>query len=148
MGRSQVSSQRAGRTRAASRDGHGPSAAGKAANAGPAGGKLLLTVDEAAQQLGIGRTLMYSLISAGEVQAVTVGRLRRVPSESLTEYVDRLRADEAKGALAAIVSLVEQGLADGALDAAFIASLEAARARLRLALARQGDTSRVEDSAA
>jgi excisionase family DNA binding protein len=105
-------------------------------------------VDEAAQRLGIGRTLMYSLISAGEVQAVTVGRLRRVPSEALTEYVDRLRADEAKGALAAMVSLVEQGLADGALDAAFIASLEAALARLRLALAGQGDAGRVEDSAA
>jgi len=146
MGRSRVPTQRAGGARAASRDGQGAAAAAQAA--GPAGGKLLLTVDEAAQRLGIGRTLMYSLISAGEVQAVTVGRLRRVPSESLTEYVDRLRADEAKGALAAMVSLVEQGLADGALDAAFIASLEAALARLRLALAGQGDTCRVENSAA
>lgn len=145
MARTRASSQRAGRTRAVSRDGQRPSAA---ATAGPADGKLLLTVDEAAQRLGIGRTLMYGLISAGEVQAVTVGRLRRVPSESLTEYVDRLRADEAKGALAAMVSLVEQGLADGALDAAFIASLEAALARLRLALAGQGGTGRVEDSAA
>ena len=118
------------------------------AHAGPAEGKLLLTVDEAAHQLGIGRTLMYNLISTGEVQAVTVGRLRRVPSESLTEYVDRLRADQAKGALAAIVSLVEQGIARGGLDAAFLASLEAALARVRMALARQGGSGRAEGSAA
>jgi excisionase family DNA binding protein len=148
MARTRASSQRAGRTRAVGRDGQGPSAAATAGHAGSADGKLLLTVDEAAQRLGIGRTLMYSLISAGEVQAVPVGRLRRVPSECLTEYVDRLRKDQAKGALAAMVSLVEQGLADGALDAAFIANLEAALARLRLALAGQGDTGRLEDSAA
>src|SRR6266702_4924426 len=148
MGRSRASSLRAGRAYTASQDGQGPSAADNAtrqpAYAGPADGKLLLTVDEAAYRLGIGRTLLYNLISTGEVQAVPVGRLRRVPSESLTEYVDRLRADQAKGALAAIVSLVEQGIADGSLDAAFIASLEADLARLRLALTRQGGSGRAE----
>jgi excisionase family DNA binding protein len=53
---------------------------------------LLLTVEEAARVLGIGRTLMYSLIASGEVESVPIGRLRRVPSECLAEYVARLRA--------------------------------------------------------
>jgi len=53
---------------------------------------LLLTVEEAARRLKIGRTQMYSLITSGEVQSVTIGRLRRVPAESLTAYVSRLMA--------------------------------------------------------
>lgn len=53
---------------------------------------LLLTVEEAARRLKIGRTQMYSLITSGEVQSVTIGRLRRVPVESLTAYVSRLMA--------------------------------------------------------
>ena len=53
---------------------------------------LLLTVEEAARRLRIGRTQMYSLITSGQVQSVTIGRLRRVPVESLTAYVSRLMA--------------------------------------------------------
>jgi excisionase family DNA binding protein len=55
--------------------------------------RLLLRIEEAAEQLGIGRSLMYRLVLAGEVQSVPVGRLRRIPSEALTEYVERLRAE-------------------------------------------------------
>jgi excisionase family DNA binding protein len=54
---------------------------------------LLLTVEEAAQRLRIGRTSMYRLVSTGAIETVTVGRLRRVPAECLAEYVARLRAD-------------------------------------------------------
>jgi len=53
---------------------------------------LLLTVEDAAQRLSIGRTTMYSLISAGAIQSVTIGRLRRIPSECLDEYISSLRA--------------------------------------------------------
>jgi excisionase family DNA binding protein len=52
---------------------------------------LLLTVEEAAQRLSIGRTTMYSLVSTGAIESVTIGRLRRVPSESLEKYVSSLR---------------------------------------------------------
>ncbi|MFC9971831.1 helix-turn-helix domain-containing protein [Spirillospora sp. NPDC127200] len=48
---------------------------------------LLLTVEEAARRLKIGRTQMYRLIASGEVQSVTIGRLRRVPAECLSAYV-------------------------------------------------------------
>ncbi|MBV9094883.1 MAG: helix-turn-helix domain-containing protein [Streptosporangiaceae bacterium] len=52
---------------------------------------LMLTVKEAARRLGLGRTLVYQLISSGELESVTVGRLRRVPAECLAEYVKALR---------------------------------------------------------
>lgn len=55
------------------------------------GPRLLLRVEEAAERLGIGRTLMYELVSRGEVESVPVGRLRRIPAECLAEYVARLR---------------------------------------------------------
>ncbi|MGQ0846131.1 MAG: excisionase family DNA-binding protein [Sporichthyaceae bacterium] len=53
--------------------------------------RLVLTVEEAADDLGIGRTLMYALIRDGAVESVRIGRLRRVPAEALSEYVARLR---------------------------------------------------------
>lgn len=52
---------------------------------------LLLRVEEAALRLGIGRTSLYQLISAGEVESIQIGGLRRVPVPCLQEYVDRLR---------------------------------------------------------
>jgi excisionase family DNA binding protein len=54
--------------------------------------RLLLTVEEAADRIGIGRTTAYGLIRTGAIETVQIGRLRRVPSEALTEYVARLRA--------------------------------------------------------
>jgi len=59
---------------------------------------LLLTVEEAAKRLLLGRTLVYRLISSGELESVTVGRLRRIPAECLAEYVAALRAARGSGA--------------------------------------------------
>lgn len=53
--------------------------------------RLLLTVEEAADQLGIGRTLMYALVKDGEVESVQIGRLRRIPADALPRYLERLR---------------------------------------------------------
>jgi excisionase family DNA binding protein len=61
-----------------------------------ADGKLLLTVEEAAQRLGIGRTVMYRLVSSGKVESVTLGRLRRVPCECLDEFVSALRRTQVR----------------------------------------------------
>jgi excisionase family DNA binding protein len=52
--------------------------------------KLLLTVEEAADQLGIGRTLAYALVKDGEIESVRIGRLRRIPAAELGRYLDRL----------------------------------------------------------
>jgi excisionase family DNA binding protein len=53
--------------------------------------RLLLTVEEAAEQLGIGRTLMYALLKDGEVESVHIGRLRRIPADALPRYLEHLR---------------------------------------------------------
>lgn len=52
---------------------------------------VLLTVEEAARRLRIGRTTCYGLIRSGELESVPVGRLRRVPADALAAYVARLR---------------------------------------------------------
>jgi excisionase family DNA binding protein len=53
--------------------------------------KLLLTVVEAAHRLGIGRTLMYELLSSGQIESVHVGRLHKVPVDALVGFVERCR---------------------------------------------------------
>jgi excisionase family DNA binding protein len=51
--------------------------------------RLLLSVDEAARRLSIGRSLLYELLAAGEIRSIHVGRLRRVPIAALTDYINR-----------------------------------------------------------
>ncbi|MGH3829217.1 MAG: excisionase family DNA-binding protein [Pseudonocardiaceae bacterium] len=52
--------------------------------------RVLLTAEEAAEQLGIGRTLMYKLIANGEIESIRIGRLRRVPTAAIKDYATRL----------------------------------------------------------
>jgi excisionase family DNA binding protein len=52
--------------------------------------RMLLTVDEAARVICIGRSLMYELIAQGAIKTVRVGRLRRIRPEALAEYVASL----------------------------------------------------------
>ena len=56
--------------------------------------RLLLTIEECAERLGIGRTLMYALVSSGAVESVRIGRLVRVPTESLPAFVKQLRSEQ------------------------------------------------------
>lgn len=52
---------------------------------------LVLTVEAAAGRLGVGRTLMYALVKSGAVESVTIGRLRRIPTDALETFVASLR---------------------------------------------------------
>ena len=52
---------------------------------------LVLTVEEAADRLGVGRTLMYALVKSGDIESVTIGRLRRIPADALVTFVASLR---------------------------------------------------------
>ena len=60
--------------------------------------RLLLTIEECAERLGIGRTLMYALVASGAVESVRIGRLVRVPTESLPEFVRQLRRQQHESA--------------------------------------------------
>ncbi len=57
--------------------------------------RLLLTVEEAGQLLGVGRTTVYQLIGDGEIRTVKIGRSRRVARCDLEAFVEQLRADVA-----------------------------------------------------
>ena len=54
------------------------------------GSRLLLTVEEAADCLGVGRTYMFRLLSEGLVRSVRLGKLRRIRPEDLESYVSSL----------------------------------------------------------
>ncbi len=57
--------------------------------------RLLLTVEEAAQRLGIGRTLAWQLVRDGQLPSVRLGRLVRVPVRGLEDWLKRrIRGDE------------------------------------------------------
>ena len=55
------------------------------------GHRLLLTVEEAATCLGVGRTYMFDLIARGAVPSVRLGKLRRIRISDLERYVSSLR---------------------------------------------------------
>jgi excisionase family DNA binding protein len=56
--------------------------------------RVLLTVEQAADALGIGRTNMFALIKSGEIESVKVGRLRRVPATAIETYTAHLAAEQ------------------------------------------------------
>ena len=52
---------------------------------------LLVTVEEAARRLGVGRTLLYQQVRRGALPSVRVGRCRRIAVADLERYVEHLR---------------------------------------------------------
>ena len=59
--------------------------------------QLLVTPEEAARRLSVGRTTIYELMASGELQSVNIGRCRRVPVSSLSSFVNRLIGDAIVG---------------------------------------------------
>ena len=56
--------------------------------------QTLLTVEDAARRLSVGRTTVYALLKDGQINSVRIGRLRRIPAEALTAYTTRLIAEQ------------------------------------------------------
>jgi excisionase family DNA binding protein len=52
--------------------------------------KLLVTPEEAAAILSVGRTTMYELMATGELESVHVKSCRRIPLAALERFVQRL----------------------------------------------------------
>ena len=59
--------------------------------------KLLLKPSEAAEVLGIGRSLIYELIARREIPSVRLGRCLRVPTESLQQWLREREEERADG---------------------------------------------------
>jgi excisionase family DNA binding protein len=56
----------------------------------PAAEPLLLTPEEAAKVLRVGRTTIYALMKLDELRPVHIGRSCRIPRAELERYVHRL----------------------------------------------------------
>ena len=50
---------------------------------------------DAARVLSVGRTTMYELVGAGEIEVVHIGRAARVPVASIEAFVERHRRQRA-----------------------------------------------------
>ena len=59
--------------------------------------KLLLTPEEAADALSIGRSKLYELISDGRLPSVRIDASRRVPTSALLEFIERLQESHEPG---------------------------------------------------
>lgn len=49
--------------------------------------RLTLTVDEAISTLGVGRTMLYELLSDGSIRSIKIGKKRLVIIESIREWI-------------------------------------------------------------
>ena len=54
--------------------------------------KLLLTPEEAARVLSIGRSKLYQLLAVGALDSIRIGGSRRIPADAVTRFVERLQA--------------------------------------------------------
>ena len=52
--------------------------------------RTLLTVEEAAQRLHIGRTRVFALIKSGEIESVQIGRSRRIHPDAVEQFARSL----------------------------------------------------------
>ncbi len=57
----------------------------------------LLTPADTAKRLGISRTTLYELLRAGQLKSVKIGSSRRIPLETIEDYVTEL-LNQAEGA--------------------------------------------------
>ena len=56
-------------------------------------GSVLLTAEEVAEILSVGRSTVFEVIAAGELRSVKIGRARRVTVAGVREFVAGLEAE-------------------------------------------------------
>jgi len=56
----------------------------------------LLTVEEAARRLSLGRTTLYALLKDGQITSVRIGRRRRIPISAVAAYANHLIAEQSR----------------------------------------------------
>lgn len=47
----------------------------------------ILTIDELAELLKIGKNTTYRLINSGQIKSIRIGRTHRIPKENVSEYI-------------------------------------------------------------
>jgi excisionase family DNA binding protein len=59
---------------------------------------ILVTVEEMATMLAIGRTVAWELVRKQKIRSVKIGRTRRVPLTAIQEYVEQLLDEDGDAA--------------------------------------------------
>lgn len=67
----------------------------------PGASDRLLSIDEAATALGIGRTALYHELTNGRLRSFKIGRRRLIPASAIDAYIEVRAADPPPPALAA-----------------------------------------------
>ncbi len=49
-------------------------------------------VEAVMEQLGIGRSMVFSLMASGQLRSVKIGRRRLVPDSAIVEFVEKLES--------------------------------------------------------
>jgi len=49
--------------------------------------RLLIDPREAARRLSLGRTTVYEMLQRGELESISVGRARRIPTDAIEEWL-------------------------------------------------------------
>jgi excisionase family DNA binding protein len=62
---------------------------------------LLLTPEQAAHELQIGRHKVFDLITSGELHSIKIGKSRRIPRAAIEEFISELAAAQDSGPAAA-----------------------------------------------
>ncbi len=57
----------------------------------------LLTVDQTARRLGLGRTRIFDLMRSGQLASVRVGKSRRVPTTAVAAFIEVLESADDEG---------------------------------------------------
>jgi excisionase family DNA binding protein len=55
--------------------------------------RVLLTAEEVAEALHVGRCTVYDLIRSGQLQSFKIGKLRRIPVDAVHEFAKRMLAE-------------------------------------------------------
>jgi excisionase family DNA binding protein len=58
--------------------------------------RLLLTIEEAAQALGLSRAFLYPLVMQGIIPSLKFGAARRIPLAALEAFVEQQIAEQRK----------------------------------------------------
>jgi excisionase family DNA binding protein len=61
--------------------------------------RLLISVNEVASRLALGRTVTSGLVSSGAIESVKIGARRLIPVGAVADFVERLRAEQLRSEL-------------------------------------------------
>jgi excisionase family DNA binding protein len=60
--------------------------------------RVLLTPEEVAEALHVGRCTVYDLIRTNQLQSFKIGKLRRIPVDAVYEFAKRMLAESGDAA--------------------------------------------------